>query len=64
MALWGNNDNINSTGLVWLNYTTGVVTATGSSFGSTGGGGGACGPGANPVGYSGGSGICVIRYKI
>ena len=39
MALWGNNDNINSTGLVWLNYTTGVVTATGSSFGSTGGGG-------------------------
>ena len=39
MALWGNNDNINSTGLVWLNYATGVVTATGSSFGSTGGGG-------------------------
>jgi hypothetical protein len=36
MALWGNNDNISSDGKVWLDYTTGIVTATGSNFGAVG----------------------------
>jgi hypothetical protein len=37
MALWGNRDNIPSNGgRVWLNYTTGIVTATGTNFGSVG----------------------------
>ena len=31
---------------------------------NTGGGGGATGTGVNPVGYSGGPGICVIRYVL
>ena len=37
MALWGKNDNVLSTGTVALNYSTGVVTGTGTSFGITGG---------------------------
>ena len=36
MALWGNNDNISSNGKVWLNYITGIVTATGTNFGGVG----------------------------
>ena len=36
MALWGNNDNVTSTGTVSLNYGTGVVTGAGTSFGVTG----------------------------
>jgi|TARA_R100000482_G_C5100615_1_gene135438 hypothetical protein len=36
MALWGNNDNVTSAGSVWLDYATGIVTATGTSFGETG----------------------------
>lgn len=36
MALWGNNDNVLSAGQVWLDYTTGIVTATGSNFGAVG----------------------------
>jgi hypothetical protein len=36
MALWGNNDNVDSVGAVVLNYDTGVVTGTGTSFGQTG----------------------------
>lgn len=36
MALWGNSDNISSNGKVWLNYTTGIVTATGTNFGGVG----------------------------
>ena len=28
MALWGNSDNVTSSGTVWLNYATGIVTAT------------------------------------
>ena len=36
MALWGNNDNVDSVGAVVLNYATGVVTGTGTSFGQTG----------------------------
>jgi hypothetical protein len=36
MALWGNRDNISSDGKVWLNYTTGIVTATGTNFGGVG----------------------------
>jgi len=36
MALWGNNDNVGSTGTVALNYSTGVVTGTGTTFGETG----------------------------
>ena len=36
MALWGNNDNISSDGKVWLNYVTGIVTATGTNFGGVG----------------------------
>jgi len=37
MALWGNNDNVGSTGTVSLNYSTGVVTGSGTSFGIAGG---------------------------
>ena len=37
MALWGNNDNVGSTGTVALNYATRVVTGTGTSFGIAGG---------------------------
>jgi hypothetical protein len=36
MALWGNNDNVGSGGLVTLNYSTGVVTGSGTSFGNVG----------------------------
>ena len=36
MALWGNNDNVGSTGTVTLNYSTGVVTGSGTTFGETG----------------------------
>tara|TARA_B100000686_G_C16538343_1_gene836080 strand:+ start:380 stop:910 length:531 start_codon:yes stop_codon:yes gene_type:complete len=32
MALWGSNDNLTSAGTVWLDYSTGIVTATGTSF--------------------------------
>jgi len=32
MALWGNNDNVTSTGTVSLNYATGVVTGSGTTF--------------------------------
>ncbi len=32
MALWGNNDNVTSTGTVSLNYGTGVVTGSGTTF--------------------------------
>ena len=38
MALWGNNDNLNSNGTVVLNYSTGVVTGTGTTFGAAGAG--------------------------
>lgn len=38
MALWGDNDNITSTGIVTVNYSTGVVTGSGTTFGATGGG--------------------------
>jgi len=38
MALWGNNDNLNSNGTVTLNYSTGVVTGTGTTFGAAGAG--------------------------
>ena len=37
MALWGNNDNVGSTGTVSLNYSTGAVTGSGTSFGIDGG---------------------------
>ncbi len=36
MALWGNNDNLTSSGTVALNYDTGVVTGTGTTFGTVG----------------------------
>ena len=36
MALWGNNDNVDSTGIVTCNYSTRVVTGSGTSFGETG----------------------------
>ncbi len=36
MALWGNKDNIESPGTVSLNYDTGVVTGSGTSFGLPG----------------------------
>tara|TARA_B100001939_G_C16850864_1_gene577398 strand:- start:563 stop:1081 length:519 start_codon:yes stop_codon:yes gene_type:complete len=36
MALWGNNDNVDSVGTVGLNYSTGVVTGAGTSFGNAG----------------------------
>ena len=32
MALWGNKDNVTSTGTVSLDYSTGVVTGAGTSF--------------------------------
>ena len=38
MALWGNKDNLNSTGTVTLNYSTLEVVGTGTTFGATGGG--------------------------
>ena len=36
MALWGNNDNVDSVGTVTLNYDTLTVTGSGTSFGETG----------------------------
>ena len=36
MALWGNNDAVGTGGTVALNYSTGVVTGTGTTFGQTG----------------------------
>jgi len=36
MALWGNSDNVTSAGTVGLNYSTGVVTGSGSAFGASG----------------------------
>lgn len=36
MALWGNNDNVGSDGLVSLDYSTGVVTGSGTTFGNVG----------------------------
>ena len=36
MALWGNNDAVGSGGTVALNYSTGVVTGTGTTFGQVG----------------------------
>ena len=38
MALWGNNDNLGNAGTVTFDYTTLVVTGTGTTFGATGGG--------------------------
>ena len=32
MALWGKDDNLRSAGTVALNYTTKVVTGTGTTF--------------------------------
>lgn len=32
MALWGNSDNVTSTGTVSLNYSNGVVTGSGTTF--------------------------------
>ena len=34
MALWGNKDNVLNGGTVALNYSTGVLTGTGTSFGT------------------------------
>ena len=36
MALWGNNDNLQSSGTVALNYDTKVVTGSGTTFGTSG----------------------------
>lgn len=36
MALWGNNDAVGSGGVVSLDYSTGVVTGSGTTFGETG----------------------------
>lgn len=36
MALWGDKDNIDSVGTVTLNYSTGQVTGSGTSFGQVG----------------------------
>ena len=36
MALWGNNDSIRGGGTVTLNYQTGAVTGTATTFGETG----------------------------
>jgi len=36
MSLWGNNDNLTSSGTVSLNYDTGVVTGSGTTFGHVG----------------------------
>lgn len=38
MALWGNKDNLNSAGTVSLDYSTGVVTGAGTTFGAAGAG--------------------------
>ena len=38
MALWGNNDNLNSSGTVALNYANKTVTGTGTTFGAAGAG--------------------------
>ena len=37
MALWGNNDAVGAAGTVALDYSTGVVTGAGTSFGIAGG---------------------------
>jgi len=37
MALWGNNDAVGAAGTVALNYSTGVITGAGTSFGIAGG---------------------------
>jgi hypothetical protein len=36
MALWGNNDAVGAAGTVSLDYSTGVVTGSGTSFGQSG----------------------------
>ena len=36
MALWGNNDSIRGTGSVFINYQTGIITGTATTFGQTG----------------------------
>ena len=36
MSLWGNNDNLQSSGTVSLNYDSKVVTGTGTTFGTVG----------------------------
>jgi hypothetical protein len=36
MALWGNNDNVGSGGIVSLNYSTLIVTGSGTTFGNAG----------------------------
>jgi len=36
MALWGNNDAVGSNGTVTLDYSTGVVTGSGTTFGQVG----------------------------
>ena len=36
MALWGNNDSIRGGGSVYINYQTGIVTGTATTFGQTG----------------------------
>ena len=36
MALWGNKDNITSAGIATVNYSTGVVTGSGTAFGNAG----------------------------
>ena len=38
MALWGNKDNINSSGTVTVNYANLTVTGTGTTFGAAGAG--------------------------
>jgi hypothetical protein len=38
MALWGNNDNLNSSGTVSVNYANRTVTGTGTTFGAAGAG--------------------------
>ena len=38
MALWGNNDAVVSIGTVSLDYSTGVVTGSGTTFGTAGNG--------------------------
>ena len=43
MALWGNNDNLNSSGTVSVNYANKTVTGTGTTFGAAG---------AGPVSYT------------
>ena len=48
MALWGNNDNIVSSGTVTLNYASRVVTGAGTSFGANA----AVAAGLSPAGFS------------